>query len=49
MNLNFIKHFLAVYDFGSVTKAADHLDITQPSMSSAIKKNLKRVTGNRYF
>ena len=38
MNLNFIKHFLAVYDFGSVTKAADHLHITQPSMSSAIKK-----------
>lgn len=38
MNLNFIKHFLAVYDFGSVTKAADHLNITQPSMSSAIKK-----------
>ncbi|WP_394143497.1 LysR family transcriptional regulator [Vibrio atypicus] len=38
MNLNFIKHFLAVYDFGSVTKAAEHLDMTQPSMSSAIKK-----------
>ncbi|AAW87108.1 transcriptional regulator, LysR family [Aliivibrio fischeri ES114] len=38
MNLNFIKHFLAVYDFGSVTKAADYLNITQPSMSSAIKK-----------
>jgi DNA-binding transcriptional LysR family regulator len=48
MNLNFIKHFLAVYDFGSVTKAADHLNITQPSMSSAIK-NLKRVMGSRYF
>ncbi|MDG3086173.1 LysR family transcriptional regulator [Vibrio hannami] len=38
MNLNFIKHFLLVYDFGSITKAADHMDITQPSMSSAIKK-----------
>ncbi|WP_231566176.1 LysR family transcriptional regulator [Vibrio sinaloensis] len=38
MNLNFIKHFLAVYDFGSITKAAEHLDMTQPSMSSAIKK-----------
>ncbi|MDN3680310.1 LysR family transcriptional regulator [Vibrio tapetis subsp. quintayensis] len=38
MNLNFIRHFLAVYDFGSVTKAAEHLDIAQPSMSSAIKK-----------
>ncbi|RTZ17856.1 LysR family transcriptional regulator [Vibrio aquaticus] len=38
MNLNFIKHFLAVYDFGSITKAAEHMDMTQPSMSSAIKK-----------
>lgn len=48
MNLNLLKHFLAVYDFNSITKAAEQLNITQPSMSAAIK-SFEEQTGKVLF
>lgn len=48
MNLNLIKHFLAAYDFQSISKAADFMNITQPSMSAAIK-NFEEQTGKTMF
>lgn len=48
MNLNLIKHFLAVYDFNSISKAADFMNISQPSMSAAIK-NFEEQSGKKLF
>lgn len=37
MNLNQLKYFYAVSVLGSLSEAAEHLYISQPSLSSAIK------------
>ncbi len=38
MNLTQLKYFQTVCDFNSITKAAEYLHISQPSISSAIKE-----------
>ncbi|MCM2678168.1 LysR family transcriptional regulator [Echinimonas agarilytica] len=48
MNLNFIKSFLAIYDYQSITKAAEHLNITQPSLSAGLK-NFETQLGKSLF
>lgn len=48
MDMNLIKPFLAVYDLNSITKAAELLDITQPSMSASIKR-LEHTLGYALF
>ncbi|MGF1851942.1 LysR family transcriptional regulator [Vibrio satsumensis] len=48
MNLNLIKHFLAAYDFKSISKAAEHMNMTQPSMTAAIK-NFEEQSGKIMF
>lgn len=48
MNLNLIKHFLAAYDFKSISKAAEHMNMTQPSMTTAIK-NFEEQSGKIMF
>jgi DNA-binding transcriptional LysR family regulator len=37
-DLNLVRVFLAIYDKGSVTRAADHLCLTQPTVSYALGK-----------
>ncbi|GEM80137.1 LysR family transcriptional regulator [Vibrio superstes] len=37
-DLNLVRPFLAVYNLGTITKAADALSLTQPAVSSAIKR-----------
>ncbi len=37
MNLNQLKHFYAVCEYGSLSEASEHLYISQPSLSSSIK------------
>lgn len=38
MDINQLRHFLAVYDEGSVGKAARHLGITQSALSQSIRR-----------
>lgn len=37
-DLNLVRPFLAVYNLGTITKAAESLELTQPAVSSAIKR-----------
>ncbi|WP_261816764.1 LysR family transcriptional regulator [Vibrio gallicus] len=37
-DLNLVRPFLAVYNLGTITKAAESLNLTQPAVSSAIKR-----------
>ncbi|GAM54356.1 transcriptional regulator, lysR family [Vibrio ishigakensis] len=37
-DLNLVRPFLAVYNLGTITKAAESLSLTQPAVSSAIKR-----------
>jgi len=48
MNLNLIQTFLVVAEYQSYTKAADHLGLTQPAVSAAIKR-LEQVVGKQLF
>lgn len=48
MDLNLIRHFLMVYELQSITKAADALNITQPAVSSAIRR-LEDTIDQRLF
>ena len=48
MNLDQIQYFLAIVETGSFTKAAENLWLSQPSLSSAIKK-LERELGVTLF
>ncbi|TOM45059.1 hypothetical protein CGH75_27275, partial [Vibrio parahaemolyticus] len=38
MDLNLINTFLVVVEHKSYTKAAEHLGLTQPAISSAMKR-----------
>ena len=38
MNLNQFKYLLAIYQWGSITKAAQELFVAAPSVSSAMKE-----------
>ena len=48
MNFLQLKYFVAVYEFGTVSEAADYLHIAQPSLSLAIKE-LEREFGALLF
>jgi DNA-binding transcriptional LysR family regulator len=43
-----IRSFIAIVDMGSFTKAAEHLDLTQPAISAQIKR-LERILGGEVF
>ncbi|MEF1288703.1 LysR family transcriptional regulator, partial [Vibrio sp. M260118] len=48
MDLNLLTTFLAVYKHRSITIASEELDLTQPAVSSAIKR-LEAVVGKSLF
>ena len=48
MELRVIKYFLAIAREGSITKAANHLNITQPTLSRQIK-DLEYELGHDLF
>lgn len=48
MDLNLIKPFLAVYQFQSITKAANALDLTQPAVSASLRR-LEKLLGKKLF
>lgn len=48
MNLQHLRYFLAVMDAGSVSRAADLLGVTQPTLSLALKR-LEAEFGTRLF
>lgn len=48
MDLNLLTTFLAVYKHRSITVASEELDLTQPAVSSAIKR-LEAVVGKTLF
>src|SRR6056297_131950 len=48
LELRHCRYFLAVYEAGSVTKAAHELRIAQPSLSQQIKK-LETMLGTELF
>ncbi|UTD28115.1 LysR family transcriptional regulator [Bradyrhizobium sp. WD16] len=48
MNLQHLRYFLAVMETGSVSRAADGLGITQPTLSLALKR-LEAEFGTRLF
>ncbi len=48
MDLNLIHTFLVVAEFQSYTKAAEHLGLTQPAVSAAIKR-LEQVVDKQLF
>ncbi|WP_082037662.1 LysR family transcriptional regulator [Vibrio hyugaensis] len=48
MDLNLLTTFLAVYNHRSITVASEELDLTQPAVSSAIKR-LEAVIGKTLF
>ncbi|WP_322805029.1 LysR family transcriptional regulator [Vibrio alfacsensis] len=48
MDLNLLTTFLAVYKHRSITIASEELDLTQPAVSSAIKR-LESVIGKNLF
>jgi DNA-binding transcriptional LysR family regulator len=48
MNLRWLEAFQAVINFGSVTQAAQHLNVTQPAVSRMIN-NLEAELGFRLF
>ncbi|EKO3411530.1 LysR family transcriptional regulator [Vibrio fluvialis] len=48
MDLNLVRTFLVVAEYQSFTKAAEKLDITQPAVSSAIKR-LEKQYGQALF
>ena len=48
MNLTQLKYFYAVCEYKTISKAAEHLFITQPSLSNAIKE-LEREFGVTLF
>src|SRR5690625_1409382 len=48
MDLNLIRVFVAVYEAGSVTGAADVLQMSQPSVTQALNR-LRRITGDELF
>lgn len=37
MNINYLRYFLAVCEYGSITKAAENIHISQPSITAAIQ------------
>ena len=43
-----LEYFLAVIDYGSMSRAADHLRVSQPSVSQAIR-SLERQLGSNLF
>jgi DNA-binding transcriptional LysR family regulator len=43
-----IRAFITILDMGSFTKAAEHLDVTQPAISAQIKR-LERILGGEVF
>ncbi|MGL6315734.1 LysR family transcriptional regulator [Vibrio sp. WXL103] len=47
-DLNLIRHFLTIYRHKSYTRAAEELDLSQPSMSRAIQR-LEKVLGEKLF
>jgi DNA-binding transcriptional LysR family regulator len=48
MNINQIKYLLTIYNEGSVTKAAEKLHVSQPSLSNMIK-NIEDEIGEKIF
>jgi len=48
MDLNLIKPFLAVYQYQSITKAANALDLTQPAVSASLRR-LETLLGKKLF
>lgn len=48
MDLNLINTFLVVVEHKSYTKAAEHLGLTQPAISSAMKR-LEQLTNKTLF
>ncbi|WP_117235300.1 LysR family transcriptional regulator [Vibrio maerlii] len=47
-DLNLVKPFLSVYQFNSITKAAEALELTQPAVSAAIKR-FEKIVGYPLF
>ncbi len=47
-DLNLVKPFLSVYQFNSITKAAEDLELTQPAVSAAIKR-FEKIVGYPLF
>ena len=48
MTLRYLKIFIAVYEYNSITKAATHLHLAQPSVSLAVKE-IEEYFGTRLF
>ena len=48
LSLHQLRCFLATYELGSLTAAADHLGYSQPSVSEQIR-NLERSVGGPLF
>ncbi len=48
MDLNLIKPFLAVYQYQSITKAAESLDLTQSAVSAALRR-LEKLLNKKLF
>ncbi|WP_291278493.1 LysR family transcriptional regulator [Galactobacter sp.] len=48
MDLNLLRTFLAVFDHGSVTAAADELRLAQPTVSHALGR-LRKIVGDPLF
>ncbi|WP_027400504.1 LysR family transcriptional regulator [Anaerovorax odorimutans] len=48
MNINHLRYFLAVCEYGNITKAADKVHMSQPSVTAAIKY-LENKYGFRLF
>lgn len=46
MDIRELKYFIAIADYGSITKAAEQLFVTQPNLSRQIQK-LERETGKK--
>lgn len=48
MNINHLRYFLAVCEYGSITKAAENIHMSQPSITSAIQY-LEQIYGIKLF
>lgn len=48
MHIHHLRHFLAIAEHGSLTKAADHLGIAQPALSQSVKR-MEGELGVRLF